>query len=112
MIAFVICEFLSIVALVATVVTSRREIRMFKKNAEHYESLYNEERDNYTNLRAKVDEFPVPEGCKRGDWCKACRNSVTVSATVKGAYGLFSSTPFVVCGLDQCDEFEKRSSTE
>ena len=87
---------------------ARKTIESLRSEVARYKSQYEDAHNAFISLTKKVSEYPEPEGCKSGGWCKACSHSVTVSSSVSLSGYLPSYTSFTVCGLGRCDKFEKK----
>lgn len=87
---------------------ARNATSSLRSEVERYKSQYEDAHNAFIALKKKVSEYPEPEGCKSGGWCKACSHSVTVSSGVSLSGYLPTYTSFTACGLGRCDNFEKK----
>lgn len=59
--------------------------------------------------RANEIESTMPNGCVRGEWCKACSFSKTLHARVYDGYGRYSLEHFIVCDKgNSCENFVQK----
>lgn len=59
--------------------------------------------------RAEEIESSMPNGCVRGEWCKACNFSTTLHARVYEGHGQYSLERFTVCNKgNSCENFVQK----
>lgn len=87
---------------------ARNTTSSLRSEVERYKSQYEYAHNEFIALKKKVSEYPEPEGCKSGDWCKACSRSITVSSCVSLSDYFPTYTSFTACGLGRCDKFEQK----